>query len=140
MPTTQRPLVVFLRPESGGDERIFGERFGAVSASLKARVPLDVEVAGLKLVTGIKGKSLFVYESEDGQVKERLPADQFELPLVIMRSAPKGRLLVVHPKTGEEFWILKAQAITNEGQPEVTVDCQSITESYAAARGFGDCN
>lgn len=132
-PTTQGSLVVVLRPAPRSDEGMFGG--GLVS------VVRDIEVANPKFVTRIKTKMLIVYKSENGRVRERLPRDQFELPFVIVRSAPNGRLLVVHPKTGEEFWIPKMIVLTDEESPGVTVACdRATTKSYVASQGFGDCD
>ena len=90
-------------------------------------------------VTEIKGKKLFLYETEGGKPVDSLNPNDVPLPLDILRESTKGKFLVEFPSRGE-LWILKAQTVTDVGAPKVAVDCQSITESYATSRGFGDCN
>ena len=89
-------------------------------------------------VTALKGKKLFLYEEEGGKRVDSLNPKDVPLPLHILRESIKGKFLVEIPGKGE-FWILKAQTVTNEGVPKVPVDCQNITKSYATSRGFGDC-
>ena len=92
-----------------------------------------------KLVTEIKGSKLFLYEKEEGKRVDSLNPEDVPLPLDILRESIKGKFLVKIPGKGE-LWILKAQTVTDKGPPKVSVDCQNITKSYAATRGFGDCN
>ena len=89
-------------------------------------------------VVRIKVKQVIFYESADGKPAGRIPRDQIELPLDILGISKNGRLLV--KITGKDLWIPKALAVTDEGAPEVTVNCQQITKSYATSRGFGNCN
>ncbi len=89
-------------------------------------------------VIKIKVKQVIFYESADGKPAGRIPREDIKLPLDILGISKNGRLLV--KITGEERWIPKAPAVTDEGAPEVTVNCQQITKSYATSRGFGDCN
>lgn len=91
-----------------------------------------------KTVTEINGRKLNLY-SEAGKLVDSMSPKDVPLPLDILGISAKGRFLVEIPGKGE-VWILKAQTVTDEGPPEVAVDCQSITKSYAASRGFGDCN
>jgi hypothetical protein len=89
-------------------------------------------------VTEIKGKKLYLYSEEGGKRVGSLNRGEVTPPLKILGVSVKGKFLVEIPGKGQ-FWILKAQAATDEGAPEVAVDCQSITKSYASSRGFGDC-
>ncbi len=114
-------------------------RLGAV-AILAAGIAISVAApaaAEPTQVVKIKVKQVIFYESADGKPAGRIPRQEIELPLDILGISKNGRLLV--KITGEERWIPKALAVTNEGAPEVTVNCQQITKSYATSRGFGDC-
>ncbi len=91
-----------------------------------------------KQVVKIKVKQVIVYESADGPPVRRIPRDQIKLPLKILDISKNERLLV--KINGEDLWIPKMLAVTDEGAPEVTVSCQQITKSYATSRGFGNCN
>ncbi len=120
-------------PATGG--RIAG-------AILAAALGLGIAVSALaepKLVTELKGKKLFLYDAEGGKRVDSLNPEDVPLPLDILRESIKGKFLVEIPGKGK-LWILKAQTVTDEGAPKVPVDCQTITEGYAATRGFGDCN
>ena len=120
-------------PATGG--RIAG-------AILAAALGLGVAASALAeptKVLEIKGKKLFLYETEGGKPVDSLNPKDVPLPLDILRESTKGKFLVELPGRGE-VWILKAQTVTNEGLPEVPVDCQSIAESFATTRTFGDCN
>lgn len=90
-------------------------------------------------VTEIKGKRLFLYETEGGKRVDSMNPKDVPLPLDILGVSDHGKFLVEIPGIGE-FWILMAQTVTDEGLPEVLVDCQSIATSYVIARRFGDCN
>lgn len=119
-------------PATGG--RIAG-------AVLAAALGLGVVASALAeptKVTEIKGSKLYLFSEAGKRVGSVNPKD-VPLPLDILGISAKGRFLVEIPGKGE-VWILKAQTVTDEGPPEVAVDCQSITKSYAASRGFGDCN
>ncbi len=89
-------------------------------------------------VTEINGKKLNLY-SEAGKRVDSLNPENVPLPLDILGVSANGKFLVEIPGRGK-FWILKAQTVTDAGTPEVTVSCDSITESFATSRGFGDCN
>ncbi len=88
-------------------------------------------------VIKIKVKQVIFYESADGKPAGRIPRDQINLPLGIKKISGNGRLLVTIG--GKDLWIPKMLAVTDEGAPEVTVNCQQITKSYATSRGFGNC-
>ena len=114
-------------------------RLGA-AAILAAGIAISVAApaaAEPTQVIKIKVKQVIFYESADGKPAGRIPREEIELPLDILGISKNGRLLV--KITGEERWIPKALAVTNEGAPEVTVNCQQITKSYATSRGFGNC-
>ena len=89
-------------------------------------------------VIKIKVKQVTVYGSADGKPVGRIPRDQISLPLGIKEISGNGRFLVTIG--GKDLWIPKALAVTDEAAPEVTVNCQQITKSYATSRGFGNCN
>ncbi len=121
-----------MNPATGG--RIAG-------AILAAALGLGIAVSALaepKLVTELKGSKLYLY-SEEGKRVDSLNPKDVPLPLDILRESIKGKFLVEIPGKGK-IWILKAQTVTDEGAPKVPVNCQSITEGYAATRTFGDCN
>lgn len=88
-------------------------------------------------VIKIKVEQVIFYESADGKPAGRIARDQIELPLDILGISKNGRLLV--NIKGEDLWIPKMLAGTDEGAPEVTANCQQITKSYATSRGFGTC-
>ena len=97
-------------------------------------------VAEPTVVTELKGKKLHLFSEAGKRVGWVNTADvDVTPPLEILGVSAKGKFLVKIPGKGE-VWILKAQTVTDEGAPEVAVDCQNITESYATSRGFGDCN
>ena len=86
----------------------------------------------------IKAKHVVFYKSAGGKAAGRIAKDKIELPLRIKDESTNGRFLVTIG--GEDLWIPKLLTKTDEGAPRVAADCQSITESYATSRGFGDCN
>lgn len=88
-------------------------------------------------VVRIKVKQVTFYESADGKPAGRIPRDQINLPLGIKEISGNGRFLVTIG--GKDLWIPKMLTVTDEGAPEVTVNCQQITKSYATTRGFGNC-
>ena len=97
-------------------------------------------VAEPTVVTELKGKKLHLFSEAGKRVGWVNTADvDVTPPLEILGVSAKGKFLVEIPGKGE-VWILKAQTVTDEGPPEVAVDCQNITKSYATSRGFGDCN
>ncbi len=128
------------RGEGSGAMFLNSRRLGA-AAILAAGIAISVAApaaAEPTQVIKIKVKQVIFYESADGKPAGRIPREEIELPLDILGISKNGRLLV--KITGEERWIPKALAVTNEGAPEVTVNCQQITKSYATSRGFGNCN
>ena len=89
-------------------------------------------------VTEIKGKKLNLYSEAGKRIDSMSPKD-VPLPLDILGVSDKGMFLVEIPGK-RKLWIWRAQTVTDEGLPEVPVDCQSLTENYNTSRGFGDCN
>ncbi len=86
----------------------------------------------------IKVKQVVFYESADGKVAGRIARDKIKVPLDINDISPNGRVFLV-TIDGEDLWIPKLLTRTDAAAPKVAVDCQSITESYATTRGFGEC-
>ena len=116
-------------------------RLGAaaiLAAGMAISMAMSAAAAEPTQVIKIKVKQVIFYESADGKPAGRIPRDQIELPLDILGGPKNGRLLV--NIKGEDLWIPKMLAVTDEGAPEVTVNCQQITKSYATSRGFGNCN
>ncbi len=116
-------------------------RLGAaaiLAAGMAISMAMPAAAAEPTQVIKIKVKQVIFYESADGKPAGRIPRDQIELPLDILGGPKNGRLLV--NIKGEDLWIPKMLAVTDEGAPEVTVNCQQITKSYATSRGFGHCN
>jgi hypothetical protein len=112
-----------------------------IAASLAAvmmAAPTSPGAAEPTTVTGVKMKQVIFYASADGKAVGRIPREEIEFPLDILGISKNGRLLVTIK--GEQRWIPKALAITDEGPAEVTGNCQQITKSYATSRGFGNCN
>ncbi len=88
-------------------------------------------------VLEIKVKQVVFYESADGKAAGRIAKDQIQVPLKIKKISPNGRFLVT---IGDRnLWIPKMLTKTDEVL-SVGADCQNITKSYAATRGFGECN
>ncbi len=88
-------------------------------------------------VIEIKVKQVVYFESADGKAAGRISRAEFEVPLDIIKTSPNKRFLVtVH---GKELWISKMVTKTDEVISS-KANCQTITKSYAASRGFGDCN
>ena len=115
-----------------------GRIAGAILAAALGLAVAASALAGPKQVTEIKGKKLNLYSEEGKRVDSMSPKD-VPVPLDILDESARGKFLVKIPGKGE-VWILKAQTVTDEGTPEVTVSCDSITKSYATSRGFGKCN
>ncbi len=114
-------------------------RLGA-AAIMTAGIAISVAVpaaAEPTQVVKIKVKQVIFYESADGKPAGRIPRDRISLPLRIKDISGNERFLVTIG--GKDLWIPKALAVTNEPAPEVTVNCQQITKSYATSRGFGNC-
>ncbi len=88
-------------------------------------------------VLEIKVKQVVFYKSADGKAAGRIDRDEIVLPLGIKDISPNGRLLVTIG--GKDLWIPKMLTKTDE-VISVGASCQTITKSYAATRGFGDCN
>ncbi len=88
-------------------------------------------------VLEIKGKKLALYSQADATDKKMIARKDLSLPLAIKEISPKGRFLV--EIDGTDYWILKAQAITDEVVTGPPVSCQSLTKSFASSRMFGDC-
>ncbi len=88
-------------------------------------------------VLEIKVKQVVFYESADGKAAGRIAKDQIQVPLKIKKISPNGRFLVTIG--GKDLWIPKMLTRTDKVVSAV-VDCQNITKSYAATRGFGECN
>ena len=110
-------------------------------AILAAALGLGVAASALAeptKVTEIKGSKLYLF-SEAGKRVGSVNPNDVNVPLEILGVSAKGKFLVEISGKGE-VWILKAQTVTDEGPPKVAADCQTITKSYAATRGFGDCN
>jgi hypothetical protein len=116
----------------------YGRIVGAVLAAVLVLGAVSSALAGPTKITEIKGKKLFLYETDEGKRVDSLNPDDVPLPLKILRESTKGKFLVDFPGRGK-LWVLKAQAVTDAGDPEVPVDCQNITESYASTRALGDC-
>ncbi|MCH7795193.1 MAG: hypothetical protein IH900_08655 [Proteobacteria bacterium] len=116
-------------------------RLGAaaiLAAGMAISMAMPAAAAEPTQVIKIKVKQVIFYDSADGKPAGRIPRDQIELPLDILGGPKNGRLLV--NIKGEDLWIPKMLAVTDEGAPEVTVNCQQITKSYATSRGFGNCD
>jgi len=88
-------------------------------------------------VLEIKGKKLVLYSQAEATDKRMIARKDLSLPLAIKDISPKGRFLV--EIDGTDYWILKAQAITDEVSAGPPVNCQSLTTSFASSRGFSDC-
>jgi len=84
-----------------------------------------------------RGKDLVVYKEATGAPAKRILAPKLDKPLDIIGPPLNGRYKVAID--GKEWWVLKAQAVTNEKVAGPAVSCQSITTSYASSRGFADC-
>ena len=119
-------------------------RLGAaaiLAAGIAISMAVPAAAAEPTQVVKIKVKQVTFYESADGKPAGRIPRDQINLPLGIKEISGNGRLLVTIG--GKDLWIPKMLAVTDEvapeGAPEVTVNCQQITKSYATSRGFGNC-
>ena len=115
--------------------RLWATAILAAGIAISMAVPAAAESTQ---VVKIKVKQVIFYESADGKPAGRIPRDQIKLPLDVLGISKNGRLLV--KIKGKELWIPKALAVTDERAPEVTVNCQQITKSYATSRGFGNCN
>ncbi len=112
-----------------------------MGAMLAAALGLGMAASALAeppKITEIKGKKLFLYETEVGKPVDSINPKDVPLPLDILGESTKGKFLVEFPGKGK-FWILKAQTVTDAGAPKVTVSCDSITKSYATSRGLGAC-
>ncbi len=108
-----------------------------LAAGIAISMAMPAAAADPTQVIKIKVKQVTFYESADGQRARRIPRDHINLPLGIKEISGNGRFLVTIG--GEDLWIPKMLAVTDEGAPEVTVNCQQITKSYATSRGFGNC-
>ncbi len=108
-----------------------------LAAGIAISMAVPAAAAEPTQVIKIKVKQVTFYKSADGKPVGRIAREEIELPLDILDISKNGRLLV--KIAGEERWIPKALAVTDEGAPEVTVNCQQITKSYATSRGFGNC-
>ena len=116
-------------------------RLGAaaiLAAGMAISMAMPAAAAEPTQVIKIKVKQVIFYDSADGQQARRIPREEIKFPMDILGVSKNGRLLV--KIKGEERWIPKALAVTDEGAPEVTVNCQQITKSYATSRGFGNCD
>ncbi len=116
-------------------------RLGAaaiLAAGMAISMAMPAAAADPTQVIKIKVKQVIFYESADGKPAGRIPSAEMKFPMDILGVSKNGRLLV--NIKGEDLWIPKMLAVTDEDAPEVTVNCQSITESYATSRGFGHCN
>ncbi len=120
---------MFLNSRILGAAAILAAGIAISMAASAAAVPTQV--------VKIKVKHVTFYESADGQRARRIPRAQISLPLGIKEISGNGRLLVTIG--GTDLWIPKMLAVTDEAAPEVTVNCQQITKSYATTRGFGNC-
>ncbi len=118
------------------NSRILGAA-AILAAGIAISMAVPAAAAEPTQVIKIKVKQVIFYESADGKPAGRIPREDIKLPLDILGISKNGRLLV--KITGEERWIPKMLAVTDEGAPEVTVNCQQITKSYATSRGFGNC-
>lgn len=108
-----------------------------LAAGIAISVAVPAAAADPKQVVNIKIKQVIFYESADGKAAGRIPREEMKFPMKILGPPKNGRLLV--NIKGENLWIPKMLAVTDEAPPEVTVNCQQITKSYATSRGFGDC-
>lgn len=88
-------------------------------------------------VLEIKVKQVIFYKTADGKAAGRISRDEIEVPLDIKKTSPNGRFLVTIG--GKDLWIPKMLTKTDEAI-SVGASCQNITKSYAATRGFGECN
>ena len=88
-------------------------------------------------VIEIKVKQVVFFKTADGEAAGRIPKDKIDVPLDIKKMSKNGRLLVTIG--GKDLWIPKMLTKTDE-VISVRTNCQTITKSYAATRGFGDCN
>ncbi len=108
-----------------------------LAAGIAISVVVPAAAAEPTQVIQIKVKQVTFYNSADGKPAGRIPREEMKFPMKIL-GPPKNERLLVNIK-GEDLWIPKMLAVTDEAPPEVTVNCQQITESYATSRGFGDC-
>ncbi len=108
-----------------------------LAAGIAISVAVPAAAAEPTQVIQIKVKQVTIYNSADGKPAGRIPREEMKVPMKILGPPKNGRLLV--NIKGEDLWIPKMLAVTDEGAPEVTVNCQQITKSYATSRGFGNC-
>ncbi len=118
------------------NSRILGAA-AILAAGIATSMAAPAAAAEPTQVIKIKVKQVIFYESADGKPAGRIPREEMKFPMKILGPPKNGRLLV--NIKGEDLWIPKMLAVTDEGAPEVTVNCQQITKSYATSRGFGDC-
>ncbi len=118
------------------NSRILGAA-AILAAGIAIPMAAPAAAAEPKQVIKIKVKQVIFYESAEGKPAGQTPRDQINLPLGIKEISDNGRFLVTIG--GKDLWIPKMLAVTDEGAPEVTVNCQQITKSYATTRGFGNC-
>lgn len=109
-----------------------------LAAGMAISMAMPAAAAEPTQVIKIKVKQVIFYESADGKPAGRIPSAEMKFPMKILGPPKNGRLLV--NIKGEDLWIPKMLAVTDEDAPEVTVNCQQITKSYATSRGFGHCN
>ena len=109
----------------------------ALLAAVMMAPPTPAAAAEPTQVIKIKVKQVIFYESADGKPAGRIPRDKLSVPIEIKDTSANGRLLVTID--GKDRWIPKALTVTDEGPPEVTVNCQKLPKSYATSRGFGNC-
>ncbi len=117
----------------------YGRLWAAAIFAAGIAIPMAAPTAAAEptWVIQIKVKQVTFYNSADGKPAGRIPREEMKFPMKIL-GPPKNERLLVNIK-GEDLWIPKMLAVTDEAPPEVTVNCQQITESYATSRGFGDC-
>ena len=117
----------------------YGKLWAAATLAAGIAISMAVPAAAAEptQVIKIKVKQVIFYRSADGKPAGQIPREEMKFPMKILGPPKNGRLLV--NIKGEDLWIPKMLAVTDEGAPEVTVSCQQITKSYATTRGFGNC-
>ncbi len=116
-------------------------KLGAVAiwvAGIAMSMGLAAAAAEPAQILEIKVKQVVFYKSADGKPAGRIARDEIKVPLKIKEISPDGRRFLV-TVGGTDLWIPKMVAKTDAAGPEVAVDCQSITKTFATSRGFGDC-